>query len=121
MTLVRKPVPTFRGSCPRSQQSQQIDFGLGSTAADHGALHRMIRPHPEALHHAAAHHTPAQRAHHFPEFYAHGLGLAAALLVASEQILARAKTADRLVDLAEAPGVDADPPQVLHGIAEMRE
>src|SRR5580700_11221316 len=81
----------------------------------------MIRAHPEPLHHAAAHHAPAQGAHHFPEFHSAWVGLAAARLVAREQLLARAKAADRLVDLAETPGVDANPAQILHGIAEMRE
>src|SRR5580704_3443396 len=81
----------------------------------------MIRSHSEALHHAAAHHAPAQGAHHFPEFHPRGVGPAAARLIAGEQLLARTETADRLVDLAEAPGVDANPAEILHGIAEMRE
>src|ERR1700743_856103 len=81
----------------------------------------MIRTHPEPLHHAAAHHTPAQGAHYFPEFYARNIDFAATLLVAREQLLARTEATDRLFDLAPPPGVDADPPQVFHRIAEMRE
>src|SRR5437868_9305800 len=81
----------------------------------------MVGTGTEALHHAAAHYAPAQGTHHFPEFDAIRIGLAAALLVAREQFLARAETADRLVDLAETPGIDAYPAEVLHGIAEMRE
>ena len=50
-----------------------------------------------------------------------GIDAAARRLVSGEQFLARAKAADRLVDLAEAPGIDADPAEILHGIAEMRE
>src|ERR1700759_1653559 len=81
----------------------------------------MIRPKAEALHHAAAHHAPAQRSHHFPEFYARRINGPARFLIAGEQFLARTKTANRLVDLAKAPGVDADPAEILHRIAEMRE
>src|SRR5712675_2596748 len=105
----------------RRQQPQQIDFGFRRAAPDHGALHRMVGATAKPLHHAAAHHAPAQRAHHFPEHHARGIDAATSLLVASEQFLARTKTADRLVDLAETPRVDADPPQILHGVAEMRE
>src|ERR1700761_7031523 len=81
----------------------------------------MIGAHTKTLHHAAAHHAPAQGAHHFPEFNPRNVDFPAGLFVACEQLLARTKTADRLVDLAEAPRVDADPSQILHGIAEMRE
>src|SRR5215831_10109322 len=81
----------------------------------------MVGAQAETLHHAAAHDAPAQRAHHFPEFDAGRISLAACLLIPREQILARAETADRLVDLAEAPGIDADPAEILHGVAEMRE
>src|SRR5258708_21414623 len=81
----------------------------------------MVGAAAKALHHAAAHHAPAQRAHHFPELDAIGIGLAAGLLIAGKQLLARAEAADRLVDFAEAPGIDADPAEILHGIAEMRE
>src|SRR5215468_482527 len=101
----------------RRKQPQQIDLRLGGAAADHRALHRMVGAQAETLHHAAAHDAPAQRAHHFPEFDAGGIGLAACLLIPREQILARAETADRLVDLAEAPGIDADPAEILHGVA----
>src|SRR5262245_25215875 len=79
----------------------------------------MIRRVAEALHHAAAYEAPAQRTHHFPEHYAIRIDLAARLLVTRKQIVAGAKAADRLVDLAKAPGVDADPAEILHGIAEM--
>src|SRR6185436_20444636 len=48
------------------------------------------------------------------------IDLAPGFLITREQVLARTKTADRLVDLAKPPGVDADPAQVLHRIAEMR-
>src|SRR5690242_5285436 len=81
----------------------------------------MIRSVAEALHHAAAYDTPAQRAHHFPEHHAIGIDAAACLLVTRKQVLTRAETADRLVDLAETPRVDADPAEILHGIAEMRD
>src|ERR1700756_5051272 len=81
----------------------------------------MIGPCAKPLHHAAAHHTPAQRAHDLPESHALRLDLAARFLVSSEQFFARTKAADRLVDLAKAPGGDADPSQILHRIAAMRE
>src|ERR1700761_4606160 len=81
----------------------------------------MIRASAKALHHAAAHHAPAQRPHHFPEFHTCRIGLAASSLIARKQLLARTKAADGLVDLAKAPGVDADPTEILHGIAEMGE
>src|SRR5258706_3911767 len=81
----------------------------------------MLRPNAKPLHHAAAHHAPAQRAHHFPEFYPLGIDATAGRLVSGKQLVARAKAADRLVDLAKSPGIDADPPKILHGIAEMRE
>src|SRR2546430_9416711 len=81
----------------------------------------MIRPLAKTLHHAAAHHAPAQRAHHFPEFYAIRIDATAGCLISREQLFARTKTANRLVDLAKAPGIDADPPQIFHGVAEMRE
>ena len=81
----------------------------------------MLGPNAKPLHHAAAHHAPAQRAHHFPEFYPLGIYAAAGRLISGKQLFARAKAADRLVDLAKAPGIDADPPQILHGIAGMRE
>src|SRR5207302_1317006 len=81
----------------------------------------MVRALAKALHHAAAHDAPAQRPHHFREFYARWIGLAARGLIARKQLLARAKTADGLVDLAETPGIDADPAEILHGIAEMGE
>src|SRR5437762_12398494 len=81
----------------------------------------MIRPLAKTLHHAAAHHAPAQRAHHFPEFYAIRIDATAGCLISREQLFARTKAADRLVDLAKAPGIDADPAEILHGVAEMRE
>src|SRR5262249_39940778 len=73
----------------RGQQSQQIDFRLRRAAADHGALHRMIRSEAKALHHAAAHHAPAQGAHHFPELHARDIDLATARLVTGEQFFPR--------------------------------
>src|ERR1700710_373731 len=105
----------------RCEQAQQIDFRFRRAPADHRALHRMIRPLPEPLHHAAAHQAPAQCAHHFPEHHPIGVDLATGFRIAGEQILARTEAADRLVDFAEPPGVDADPAQVLHRIADMRE
>src|SRR4051794_25028353 len=81
----------------------------------------MIRPQTKPLHHAAAHDAPAQRAHHFPEHDACWIGPATGGFVAGEQILARTETANGFVDLAEAPGVDANPAEILHRVAEMRE
>src|SRR5258705_8838874 len=81
----------------------------------------MLRPNAKPLHHAAAHHAPAQRAHHFPEFYPVRIHMAASGLVSGKQFFAAAKAADRLVDLAKAPRIDADPPKILHGVTEMRE
>src|SRR6266404_9227223 len=81
----------------------------------------MLRSAAKPLHHAAAHHAPAQRAHHFPEFYPLGIDAATGGFIAREQFLTRAKAADRLVDLPKAPGIDADPAEILHGVAEMRE
>src|SRR5215212_2684851 len=81
----------------------------------------MFGPDPKALHHAAAHHTPAQRAHHFPEHHPLGIDAAAGRLVSGKQLLARSETADRLVDLSKTPRVDAYPAKILHGIAEVRE
>src|ERR1700757_4501601 len=106
---------------PRGKQSKQIDLRLRRTAADHGALHGMIGAEAKALHHAAAHHAPAQRAHDFMEFHPVRIDLAPGGLIAREQLLARTEAADRLVDLAEAPGVDADPSQIFHGVANMGE
>src|SRR4051812_1669746 len=94
---------------PWSQQSQQVDFRFRRTPPDHGPFYRMIGAKTETLHHAAAHDAPAQRAHHFPEHHAIGVDLAACCFISGEQFLARAEAADRLVDLAKAPGVDADP------------
>src|SRR5205807_9548308 len=104
-----------------SEQPQQIDIRFRSAAADHRALHGMIRALTKALHHAAAHDAPAQRAHDFPEFDARSIHLATGGFVAGEHVFPRAKAADGLVDLAEPPGIDADPAEVLHGIAEMSE
>ena len=42
-------------------------------------------------------------------------------LVAGDQVVAVAKSTDRLVDLAAAPGVGAQPAEVAHGIAEVGE
>src|ERR1700756_437967 len=81
----------------------------------------MIGQGAEALHHAAADHAPAQRAHDLPELDTGRIDLAAALLVARKKLLAGTKASDSLVDLAKAPRVDADPAQILHGVAEMRE
>src|SRR5437763_9820574 len=39
----------------------------------------------------------------------------------ANKFLARTKAADRLVDLAKPPRIDADPAEILHGIAGMRE
>src|SRR6478752_7531345 len=72
------------------------------------------------LHHAAAHHAPSQRAHHFPELHPIWIGATASGLVTGEQFFPRSESADRLVDLAEAPRIDADPAEILHGIAEVR-
>src|ERR1700710_1757118 len=81
----------------------------------------MIGAEAKALHHAAAHHAPAQRAHHFPEVHARWVDAAASRFIAGEQLLACAESADRIVELAKTPGVDADPAQILHRIAEVRE
>src|SRR5580692_8226181 len=80
----------------------------------------MVGADTKTLHHAAAHHAPAQRAHHFEEVYAGGIDAAAHRLVSGKQVFARPEAADRLVDLAKAPGVDADPAEILHGVAKMR-
>ena len=77
---------------PRGQQPQQIDLGLRRAPPDHRPLHRMIGAGAKALHHAAAHDAPAQRAHHFPEHHASGIDLAAGRLIAREQILARCQS-----------------------------
>src|SRR5229473_1401486 len=95
----------------RRQQPQQIDLGFRGAAADHRALDGMLRPNAKPLHHAAAHHAPAQRAHHFPEFYSLGIDVAARCLISGKQLFARAKAADRLVDLPKTPRIDADPPE----------
>src|SRR5262245_1979374 len=105
----------------RREQSQQIDLRLRGAPANHGAFHGMVGAGAETLHHAAAHDAPAQRAHHFPEHHTFRIDLAAGFFVPCKQLFAGAKAADRLVDLAEAPGVDADPTEVLHGVADMRE
>src|SRR5216684_5592225 len=81
----------------------------------------MLWPNAKPLHHAAAHHSPAQRTHHFPEFYPVRIDAAAGRLISGKQFFARPKAADRLVDLPKTPGIDADPPQILHGITGMRE
>src|SRR5690349_1539334 len=81
----------------------------------------MIRARAETLHHAAAHEAPAQRAHNLPKRHARWIDAAAGRLIACEQFLARAEAADRLIDFAEAPGMDADPAEILHGIAEVGE
>src|SRR5258705_11539765 len=87
----------------RRQQPQQIDFGFRRAAPDHGALHRMVGATAKPLHHAAAHHAPAQRAHHFPEHHPRRIDSVASRFISGKQLLARSKTANRLVDLAEAP------------------
>src|SRR5262245_4505599 len=108
-------------SAPWSQQPKQINLRLRRAPSDHRLLHRMIRGVAETLHHPTAHDAPAQRTHYLPEHHAIRVDLAARLFVTRKQILAGAKTADGLVDLAKAPGVDADPAEILHGIAEMRD
>src|SRR3979411_2416132 len=94
---------------PRRKKAQEIDLGLRRATADHRPLDGMLGADAKALHHAAAHHAPAQRSHHFPEFYARGIDAAASLFVTGEQLLPRAEPANRSVDLAEAPRIDADP------------
>src|ERR1700675_4970953 len=81
----------------------------------------MIGTAAKPLHHAAAHHAPAERAHDFPEFHAIRIGMTAGCLISRKQILARTETADRFINLAKAPGIDADPAEILHRVAEMRE
>src|SRR5947207_15599364 len=39
----------------------------------------------------------------------------------ANKFLARTKATDRLVDLAKTPRIDADPAEILHGIACMRQ
>ena len=63
----------------------------------------VVGPDAKALHHAAAHDAPAQRAHYFPEIYTRRIDAPARRLVTCEQLLARTEPADRLVDLAKAP------------------
>src|SRR5690349_15168639 len=81
----------------------------------------MIRALAKTLHHTAAHDAPAERTHHFPEHHSVSIDLVPGFLIPGEQLFSRAKAADRLVDLAEAPGVDADPAEIFHRIADMRE
>src|ERR1700722_10077828 len=81
----------------------------------------MLRSAAKAPHHAAAHHAPAQRSHDLPEHHAAGIDAVASLFISGKQFLARSETADWFIDLAEAPGIDADPAQVLHRIAGMCE
>ena len=47
----------------------------------------MIRPGAKALHHAAAHHAPAQRAHHFPEQHAIRIDAAARRNLEDDQMI----------------------------------
>src|ERR1700704_5834477 len=81
----------------------------------------MLGPDAKTLHLAATHHAPAQRAHHFPERDACRIDAAAGRLVAGKQLLARSQPADGFINSAEAPGIDADPAEVFHGIAEVCE
>src|ERR1700743_389038 len=81
----------------------------------------MVGTGAKALHHAAAHDAPAQRAHDFPELYPRRIETAAGGHIARKPFLARAEAAHGMVDLAEPPGINADPSEILHGIAEMRE
>src|SRR5437763_14355920 len=104
----------------RRKQPQQIDFGFRRAAADHRSLDGMFGPDAKALHHAAAHHTPAQRAHHFPEHHAIRIDASAGRLVSGKQLLARAETADRLVDVPKPPGVAPAPAGPFHRSPECR-
>src|ERR1019366_8522542 len=101
------------------QESQEIDFVLRGAPGDHRALDRGVGA-PEGGHHRGAHHPPAHGAEHLPEqrvvaFHRRAAGR----LIAGPEILALAEAADRLVDHAEAPGIGADPAQVLHRVADM--
>src|SRR5258708_15636418 len=81
----------------------------------------MLGSDAKTLHHAAAHHAPAQRAHHFPEFYAVGIDATASRLVSGKQFFARSKAADGSINFSETPGIDANPPEVFHRVPDLHE
>src|SRR5260221_13171389 len=65
--------------------------------------------------------APAHGAEHLPPVGTYGINLVAArALVGRPQLLAAAEAAGRLVDRAEAPALDAQPAQILDGVAKMR-
>src|SRR4051794_3607610 len=81
----------------------------------------MFGPGAKSLHHATAHHAPTQRAHYFPEHDAIGIEATSGVFISGEQFFPRPKSADWLIDLAEAPRIDAYPAEILHGIADVGE
>src|SRR5215831_7045236 len=103
------------------QQVQQIDLRLRRAAPDRRALDGAV---DSALEHAVLHHahdSPLERSEDLPQ--AHALGIDAAAprgLVAGEEILAPAEAADGRLG-AEAPRVHADPAEVFHRIALVRD
>src|SRR5262245_20621520 len=101
------------------QQLEQVDLGLGAAPADRGALDgRIAAPREGAVHHHADD-PPPERPRDLPEAHARRVHRAAAGgLVAREELLARAEAADRELR-AEAPGVHAEPAEVLHRIAHV--
>src|SRR6476659_1139051 len=103
-----------------AQNAQQIEFVLGDAPRNHRALHGLVAAAGEPVEHAGAADAPAQAAHDFPIMHARGIdALAGRGLEGLEQLLARAQSADRAIEFAEAPWWRTDPGQILGGVADM--
>src|SRR5262249_39092377 len=97
-----------------------IDLTLRRAPTDRRPLHRPVRPGAVVLGQAETGACPPEGAKDFPKFQVCGVDLPTRdTWVATEQVGVGAKTADRQVAVAEAPGVGANPAEIAHRIANM--
>ena len=104
-----------------NQQVHAIHLALRGTPPDARTLDGRVRAVAVAVCHGEAADGPPEGTEHFPELDVRGVhGAAAGVLVALEQVLVAAEAAHWPV-ATKAPGVGAEPAQVAHGVADVRQ
>src|SRR5579862_306352 len=117
-TLPIPPLPTM--SIPFRHQLQQLELHLRGAPPEAGQLDALQRTGQVGAGLHNRHDSPLEVTEDLPETHVPGVHRTpAGILVGAEQIIAHPDSADRLLVVAETPRTHADPPEILHRVADM--
>ncbi len=101
-------------------QVDTVDLALGASSSDRRPLDSRVRPFSIVLGHSEAADRPPERAEHLPELHVVAVdGASRHRLVAREEVVVAAESADRQIPATEPPRVGADPPEIAHRVADV--